>query len=91
MLRMIVKASTSQERVLALYGTIAGPEVGLLATEGQRHLTQTTSLILDLDGVQFIDRAGLALLRRWDPSRLQLRGGTAFLKALLAAEGLHSN
>ncbi|NKB65816.1 MAG: hypothetical protein GKR89_02030 [Candidatus Latescibacteria bacterium] len=88
MLRIITRASTPQESILAVYGKIAGPEVELLAEEGQRHLEQTTRLVLLLDGVQFIDESGLNLLRRWSELYLVLRGGTAFVRALLLAEGL---
>ena len=88
MLRVITRALTPQESILAVYGKIAGSEVGLLAEEGQRHLKQTARLVLELDGVQFIDEAGLTLLRRWSGPHLVLRGGAAFVRALLMAEGL---
>ena len=45
--------------------------------------------MLDLEGVQSIDEAGLALLRTWSGSGLVLHGGPAYLRALLAAEGLN--
>ena len=74
--------------VLAVYGKVAGDSVQLLAQEGTRHRQLGAQLILDLEGVPFIDPAGLALLRLWEGPQLQLRGGSPFIKALLAAEGL---
>ena len=88
MLQMIVESQTDQAVVLAVYGKVAGDAVELLAQEGTRHRQTGAQLILQLDGVPFIDGAGLALLRHWAESQLTLRGGSPFLQALLAAEGL---
>jgi ABC-type transporter Mla MlaB component len=88
MLRMSVTAQSPQQVVLALYGKIAGADVRLLRQEGERHLEQDARVTLELDGVQFIDDAGLALLRQWVDREVVLRGGSVFLRALLAAEGL---
>ena len=88
MLRLVVKAQTPDEVLVALYGKVVGTDVGLLEQEGQCYRQAGARLVLELDGVQFIDEAGLALLRRWSGPGLQLRGGSAFLRALLAAEGL---
>ena len=91
MLQMIVESRTDQMVVLAVYGKVAGEAVELLAQEGTRHRQTGAQLILNLDGVPFIDSAGMALLRRWAERRLTLRGGSPFLKALLTAEGLKSD
>lgn len=80
-----------EETVLIPYGRLAGPEVQLLAQEGQPHLAQAGTLTLDLDGIRFIDDAGVALLQRWLGQGLVLRGGSPFLKALLVAAGLERN
>jgi anti-anti-sigma regulatory factor len=88
MLRLVVKEQTPDEVLVALYGKVVGTDVGLLEQEGRCHCGAGARLVLELDGVQFIDEAGLALLRRWSGSGLQLRGGSAFLRALLAVEGL---
>lgn len=86
MRRMILTMQQSPEgTVLTLYGKITSPDVQLLLQEGQPHLEQAGSLTLDLDGVQFIDDTGMALLQRWLGQGLVLRGGSPFLKALLAA------
>ena len=88
MMRLTVHAQTSEVVVLAVHGKIVGPDVEILAAEGRRHLQVADRLILVLDGVQFIDEAGLALLRRWSGPRLELRGGSVFLRALLVSQGL---
>jgi len=88
MLRLTVRTKTLREVVLAVDGTVTGDGVQLLEREGQRCLDQATRLVLELEGVQSIDEAGLDLLRTWAGPRLALRGGPAYLRALLAAEGL---
>lgn len=91
MLRMAVVPQNPQQVVLALYGKIAGSDVALLRREGERHLKPGVRLNLELDGVQFIDEAGMALLRQWVGQNAVLRGGSLFLRALLASEGLKSD
>ena len=88
MLRITLSASSPQEAVLKLEGQVAGMDVGLVDQEGQRLLQEAAHLVLDLDGVQFIDEAGVALLKQWVGPRLSLRGGSPFLQALLAGAGL---
>ena len=88
MLRMSTTAQSPSTAVLALYGKIAGADVLLLQQEGERHLEPGVQLTLVLDDVQFIDEAGLAVLQRWAGPHLVLRGGSPFVRALLAAEGL---
>jgi anti-anti-sigma regulatory factor len=88
MLRLVLQSSSDRQHRVALFGSLAGPEVNLLAEEGRRHLAEIPRLVLDLDGLRFIDAAGLGLLRSWAGSRVQLRGGSVFIRALLAAEGL---
>jgi len=88
LLRITIKAQTAQEVILAVHGKIAGPNVQLLAKEGASYLQTTAHLVLDLSSVPFIDDDGLTLLQQWAGTRVQLRGGSPFLQALLAAEGL---
>lgn len=88
MLRLSLQSSTDCCRKIALFGNLSGAEVNLLAEEGRRHLAAAERLVLDLGGVRFIDPAGLGLLRSWVGPRVALRGGSAFIRALLAAEGL---
>ncbi len=71
-----------------LYGRVAGDAVELLAQEGTRHRQTAVQLILNLDGVPFIDGAGMALLQQWVNQDVGLRGGSVFLRALLATEEL---
>lgn len=87
-LRVRVLSQIPQTAVLAVDGEVAEGNVPLLAAELERHLAAIDRLILDLDGVPFIDEDGLALLRRWPRSRLVLRGGSPFVRALLDEAGL---
>ena len=87
---MTVTSQSPPLVVLALFGKVAGPDVQLLQREGDRYLERGAQLTLELDSVQFIDEAGLALLQQWDDQDVVRRGGSTFLQALLAAEGLES-
>ena len=69
-------------------GWLSGRKVTLLEQEMIRWLDEVERLVLDLAGVKSIDEGGLALLRRWSGPRLVLRGGSAYLRAQLAAEGM---
>ena len=88
MLRITVVSQSPQEAVLKVEGWLWGSDVGLLASEGTRWLREAERLVLDLTGVQFIDDAGIALLKRWPPDRLALRTGAPFIRALLETHGL---
>jgi anti-anti-sigma regulatory factor len=73
--------------MLQVDGWVSGGDVSILEQEGMRLLGETHRLVLDLKGVQFIDEAGMALFQRWG-ERLELRGGSPFIRALLEAYGL---
>lgn len=88
MLRLTVKARSTEEVVLAVDGWVAGEDVALLAREGARWLAQDRRLVLDLRGLRGIDTAGIELLKAWDTERLTLRNGSPFVAALLKAHGL---
>lgn len=89
MLRLTVIARSPAEVVLAVDGWIVGEDVGLLEREGEDWLQQARSLVLELDGVRFVDQSGIALLRRWAATgRLGLHGGALFIQSLLIAHGL---
>jgi hypothetical protein len=88
MLRLTVREQDEAHLVLAVDGWIAGAEVGLLETEGERWLARGRQLTLDLRGTRSIDEAGLVLLRRWTQAGVVLHHGLLFVRTLLAAHGL---
>jgi len=88
MMRIVVQMQSPNAVVLEVHGRVAGPNIEVLAAEGQCHLATADRLVLVLDGVQFVDEGGLALLQRWSGPRLTLRGGSAFVQTLLSSQGL---
>ena len=88
MLRLTVLSQTKEETVLEVEGWVSGEDVALLEQEGTRLLGETERLVLDLKGTRFIDRAGIALLRRWQGSGLVLRGASLFVRTVLEKRGL---
>ena len=88
MIRLIVQAQTPEETVLQVDGWVSEENVSILEQEGTRLLGESHRLVLDLKGVRFIDREGIALLHRWQGDRLVLRGGSLFVRGLLEAHGL---
>jgi ABC-type transporter Mla MlaB component len=88
MLRITVVSQSQTQVELKLDGWIAGEGVAVLATEGSRWLQTGMRLALDLEGVDFIDEAGMSLLAGWPAARLELRGGSVYLRMLLERHGL---
>ena len=88
MLHLQIKEKNKEAVVLAVDGDLKGDAVQILAKEGKDQLKDTKCLVLDLTGVQFIDSAGIDLLQSWSGARLELRGGSFFIKALLKAHKL---
>ena len=88
MLRLTMRSQTPEEAVLEVHGWVSGKDVEILEQEGTRLLQEAQRLVLGLKGVRFIDRHGLALLKRWSGDRLELRGGSSFVRMLLAKHGL---
>lgn len=88
MLRITVKSQTDKEVVLKVEGQVSGKNVALLEQEGNRWHRKVECLVLDLKGVQFADRAGIALLQGWLGNRVVLRNESAFVRALLATHGM---
>ena len=88
MLRLTLISQTPLETVLALDGWLMGEDVAFLEQEGEHWRQQSQYLVLDLEGVQFIDREGIALLKRWVENGVVLRGAIPFIQAVLAAHGV---
>ena len=98
MIRIDVVSQTQKQVVLKVQGDLADDDVELLAGELRRWRKQVEQLVLDLKGVKFIDRQGLALLQQWmrqEPirgngtgMRLMLRDGSLFIRHLLEINGL---
>ena len=88
MLRLTVVSHSRDQVELKVEGWVSGGNVAYLEAEGHTWLHQTQRLVLQLDGVRFIDRTGLALLIRWSGEGVGLRGGSPFVRALLAQSGL---
>jgi ABC-type transporter Mla MlaB component len=88
MVRLTIRSQTPKEVVLAVDGWVSGKNVPILEQEGERLLGEAERLVLDLKGVKFIDREGLALLKRWSGKRLVLRGASPFLHTLLEKHAL---
>jgi len=88
MLRISVVCQSPAGVVLKLEGWVSREAVGLLREEGHRWLGQEKGLVLDLEGVAFIDRAGLDLLAAWAAGGVKLRGGSLFVRTLLQRRGL---
>ncbi|NKB72497.1 MAG: hypothetical protein GKR89_35925 [Candidatus Latescibacteria bacterium] len=88
MIRITLIAQTPQETTLKIEGRLGGQAVELLAEEGAQYRGPKRRLILDLDGVSFIDQAGLDLLRDWRGPGLVLQGGSTFARMLMRAHRL---
>jgi len=82
MLRLEIRSADTQTTVLEVHGSIAGEDITLLAEKVESQHREKP-LILDLTGVRFIDQAGVALLREWAVERLEIRGESFFIRALL--------
>lgn len=88
MVRITLIGQSDEEVVLKVEGWVCGGNVGLLEQEGRRYLGESSRLVLDLSGVQFIDQAGIGLLQRWQGGQLRLQGGSPFVREMLKAHGL---
>lgn len=88
MIRLTVISQSGEETILKVEGQVSGSNVVLLEEEGTRLFRETQRLVLDLTDVRFIDREGLAVLKRWAGDRLVLRGASLFLRTRLREHGL---
>ena len=91
MLRITLVSQTAEETVLKVEGQVAGADVILLEQEGMQYCEEGKRLMLDFAGVQFIDEAGIGLLRRWSGQGLVLRNGSDFIQTLLRTHGLENS
>ena len=91
MIRIDTLSENSDQVVLAVAGRVADSEVAFVEEEIGRWLAKTEQLVLDLKGVKFIDQNGLALLERYAGTRLQLRGGSLYIRDLLETHGLETS
>ena len=83
MLRITLVSQTEDQVMLKVEGTIAGKGVELLEQEGRPWQAPPSRLVLNLDGAEFIDSTGLALLGHWLGKGVVLRGGSLFIRTLL--------
>ena len=88
MIRITMITETDEEVVLKVEGWIEGESVSLLKAEGERYFQQTKRLELDLTGVQFIDNAGIELLKHWRGEGLVLRKVSRLVQVLLETYGV---
>ena len=88
MLRLTIISQSAEEIVLQADGWITGTYVELLERELRRYLQEAERLVLDLQGVRSVDRAGIALLQASTDAELTLRGGSLFVRTLLQEHGL---
>ena len=88
MLRITVACRSAGELVLSVDGWLVGAKVKILEEEGTRQLEATDRLVLDLTDLKSIDRDGINLLRRWCGGRVVVRGGSLFVRTLLARHGV---
>jgi anti-anti-sigma regulatory factor len=68
---------------LRLEGRVVAQWVASLEDECQRVLRKSKRLVLDVAGVTFIDRNGVAMLRKMNGGRVQVVNCSPFLRALL--------
>ena len=88
MIRITIDRSNKLSVVLYLEGKLAAEAVNSLRRESCRWLDGSQDLIIDLEGVRFIDDDGLTLLQGLKSPRLQIRGASEFIQSLLASYGL---
>ncbi len=83
MLRIEKVGDDAATVILKLEGRIVAQWVTVLDEECQRVLRRPTPLVLDVAGVTFVDRDGVAMLRKMRNERVQLVNGSVFLRELL--------
>ena len=84
-LRIASQSGEATPVQLKLEADITGEWVALLQEECRRHLAPRDTLELDLVGVAFVDRAGVAMVR--GASGVRLVGTSPLVDARLGPEG----
>jgi ABC-type transporter Mla MlaB component len=85
MMRISVVQSSSQTVVLSLEGEVKGGWVAELNQSCEKVLSQGIVLTLDLAGVSFIDRDGIALFHKLQDRAVAIRNASYFVAELLGA------
>ena len=88
MIRLSLIAQDSEENVLKLEGEVVREDFTPVAKEIESRLLECRRLVLDLEGVTYIDQTGLGRLKSWVGRGLVLRGGSWFIRELLGSQGL---
>jgi|SaaInlStandDraft_7_1057024.scaffolds.fasta_scaffold384007_1 ABC-type transporter Mla MlaB component len=88
MIRLDCEGVSDAQATLRVAGRIAGNDVDILAAQLHQWLAACDRVEMDLDGVEQVDASGLRLLHSYSSDHLTLRGGSAYLRALMSHEGL---
>lgn len=83
MLRIEKVGEDAATVILKLEGRMVAQWVTALKEECQRVLRGPKRLVLDVAGVTFVDRDGVAMLGKMRNERVQLVNGSLFLRELL--------
>ena len=83
MLRVSAVQPSPAVTILRLEGRLEQQVTGLLSDQVHAWLARAETVVLDLEGVVFIDAAGLALLEGWREAPVTCRGGSPFVRMLL--------
>ena len=86
-LRISSAAETGSRVTLKAEGTLVGDWVPLLETECVCHLDARRLVELDLAGVSFVDRDGVAMVRSLIARGVQMVGASTLVNALLGRTG----
>ncbi|HET6577713.1 MAG TPA: hypothetical protein VFG66_05285 [Gemmatimonadales bacterium] len=88
MLRISTAAEAGALVRLKVEGDIAGDWVPLLEAECRRHLDARRPVELDLAGVGFVDREGVAMVQGLFARGLRVARASALVNALLGRSGV---
>ncbi len=83
MLRISETDKSAERATLLLEGQVANQTTDIVREAAEKALAQGLQLTLDLSGVMFADRGGIALLRELQQRQVTLSNGSPFLKEQL--------